>query len=67
MKSKVKVTIKPRGVFFSIDQQTFHINTGHEDEPKKVREEYFRWYARQLRIAFKRLKDSYGTNRKVRR
>lgn len=54
---KFKVTVNRKGyrkgVSFSIDQQTFQLQI--EDDPEQPQMERFKWYARQLRVALKRL------------
>jgi hypothetical protein len=52
--SKFKVTVsKNRGVKFSIDHQTFTLEV--LDDPEQPKMERYRWFAKQLRVALKRL------------
>ncbi len=54
-----KVIASDKGVCFSIDHQSFNILTSvDEKDSKKEKLRINKWYAKQLRIAFKRLKDS---------
>lgn len=42
-----------KGVSFSIDHQTFQLHI--EDDPEQPQMERYTWYAKQLRVALKRL------------
>lgn len=54
-----KVTASDKGVAFSIDHQSFNVLTSiDEKDSKKEKLKINKWYAKQLRIAFKRLKSS---------
>ncbi len=54
-----KVTASDQGVLLSIDHQSFNISTSaDEKDGKKEKLRINKWYAKQLRIALKRLKDS---------
>lgn len=55
MKSKIKVTATKRGVRFAIDQQSFDLKMPENDPSEMSAIAYHRWYARQLRIALRRL------------
>jgi hypothetical protein len=48
-----QVGVDKRGVWFSIDHQKFRLHV--DAEPERGRQGYFTWYARQLRIALRRL------------
>lgn len=48
-----KIVANSKGVKFSIDQQTFTLHIEHDLEMTRLQRN--KWYARQLRIALKRL------------
>lgn len=51
--SAFKVMVRPDGVRFSIDHQTFTLHVEHDPGQPKIGR--YRWYARALRTALKRL------------
>jgi hypothetical protein len=54
--SKIQVVVKKDGVYFAIDHQSFLLDIrDDEDDSKKDREKRRRWFAKQLRVALKRL------------
>jgi len=54
--SKFRVAVRRDGVRFSIDHQAFYLRVDDDDETPMM--ERYRWYARQLRVALKRLAGS---------
>jgi hypothetical protein len=56
---RFRVTASEQGVCFHIDHQSFNVSTSaDEKETKKEKLRINKWYAKQLRIALKRLKGS---------
>lgn len=51
------VAVTKRGVVFNIDHQSFTLSDDFDPEDGMTKEAYYKWYAKQLTIAFKRLMD----------
>jgi hypothetical protein len=49
------VFVSKRGVHLQIDHQSFMLKDDYDPEDGWTKEAYFKWYAKQLTIAFKRL------------
>jgi hypothetical protein len=51
------VAVTKRGVVFNIDHQLFMLCDDYDPEDGWTKQAYYKWYAKQLTIAFKRLMD----------
>jgi hypothetical protein len=51
------VYVDKRGVHFAIDHQSFTLRENYDPDDGWTKEAYYKWWAKQLTIAFKRLMD----------